>query len=352
MQNFGLADAIEVALDRMLQTTCRDREFEGLLPILVEIQSGDQPGCKTISPSHSIDNVGDLVLPRQVKTIRIAQTRGPAVAIGTARFPQRHRDDRHVRKRLEDLGRQSLVFARVECAAFDIDVDVNVEALLAVFFIRDTNVDVLHQLAHDFGRRLAVLPQLASEIEIARHRQAVLFGGLACFEREIRRTLAQRRCNPRNVKPLRAFEDLGPVEVAGTRFAYRRVCTVVNHFRWPLVRPCFQEIHADALTLANDAGGIDTELAEFPDSTLGNVIVRQRRDESRIKTVVRQRNGYIGFTTTERCLQLRRLEEALVRRRLEPQHDLAEAQEVAHLEPSLAFAAIWIASLASAVTCS
>ena len=53
----------------MFEATCRDREFERLLTVLVSIQSVDQCGSKAVAAADPVDDVRELVVARQAETI-------------------------------------------------------------------------------------------------------------------------------------------------------------------------------------------------------------------------------------------------------------------------------------------
>ena len=205
-----------------------------------------------------------------------------------------------------------------------IDIDRDAERLLTVLFIGDTDIDELHEILHYLGRRLAVLPELASEIEVARDRHTGSFGRLAGLEREVRGRLRQRRRDARNMKPLGILEYISPIKIPGSTFRDSRMCPVVYDLAGPLVCATLQELYAHPITRPTDIADINAEAAHFADTRFRNIVARQRRHERRIESVVGERHRHVGLAAAERRFERRRLEETLMSGRLEPQHDLAK----------------------------
>src|ERR1043165_8426041 len=70
---------VEVAGDRVLQATRRDREFQRLLMRGERQQSINQPAGEAIASTYAIHNLGDIVMPAEQKFLAIVEARRPAV---------------------------------------------------------------------------------------------------------------------------------------------------------------------------------------------------------------------------------------------------------------------------------
>ena len=199
----------------MLETACGDRELQGLLRVIVGVQAVDQAGGETVAAADAVDDVRDLVAARQPERLGVAQARGPAVAVGAVGLAQRDRDHAHVGVLRQHLRAQGLVAGRIELPGLHIDTGGNAQRFLAILFVGDADVDVLHQFRHHLRRRFAVLPQLAAEVEVAGYGDAGLPGRDNGFKAQLGRGGAECRGDAGDVEPSGAAKNGRPVEVAG-----------------------------------------------------------------------------------------------------------------------------------------
>ena len=126
------------------------------------------------------------------------------------------------------------------------------------------------------------------------------------------------------MEPFRTLEDGRPVELVGARVADRRIGAVINDLGRALVRSRLEKINSHPVTRTTDIGRIDPEFAQFHDRTFADVVVGQSADEPCIEPVIAQRDGNVGFPSAKGGFELRRLEEPLMPRCLQPQHDFAK----------------------------
>src|SRR5581483_786694 len=71
--------AVEVAGYRMLQTTCRHREFESFAVAFERLQSINQPPGECVAASDPIHDMSNLVMPAEQKLFAVIQACRPAV---------------------------------------------------------------------------------------------------------------------------------------------------------------------------------------------------------------------------------------------------------------------------------
>ena len=204
----------------MLETACGDRELKGLLRVVMGIQAVYQAGSETVAAADAVDDVRDLIPSRQPERFGVAQARGPAVAVGAVGLAQGDRDHGHVGVLRQHLRAQGLVAGRVQLAGLHVDAGGNAQRFLAILFVGDADVDVLHEFRHDLRCGFAVLPQLAAEVEVAGYGDAGLPGRDHGFKAQFGRGFAERRGDARDVEPSRAVKNRLPVEVAGLCIAY------------------------------------------------------------------------------------------------------------------------------------
>ena len=150
-------------------------------------------------------------------------------------------------------------------SGFDISIDVcgDAQRLLAVFFVRNADIDVLDELRHHFRSGLAELPELAAVVEAARHDHAMLLGSLHRFHRKIGCALRERRSNAGEVEPLGTLKGSVPINVARLGFTDRRPLTVIDDVRRTLVRAALEVVDANPFALSCNVIGIDAHAPEF-----------------------------------------------------------------------------------------
>ena len=89
----------------------------------------------------------------------------------------------------------------------------------------------------------------------------------------------------------------------------------------------FEEIDADALAAAQDFRRIDAEAAQSLDAGLGDVVLRQARDEGGLLAEERERNGDIGLAAAEGHFEDGGLVQAEIARRGQAQHDFSKGDD-------------------------
>ncbi len=241
------------------------------------------------------------------------------------RFAQR--DGQHLQawKLVEHRFRQLFVGLAVELAALHVGFGVNAERQLHVFFVGDPDVDVGEQLRHHLVGFPAPLPEVFAIVQIAAYGEPVSFRGRHAFHGERGRGLTDRRRNTGDVEPVRAFEDMAPMDCAGLGQGNGRVVAVVGDGGRPLIRARFDVVDAHAPFAAHDVGGIDAQAAQFANTGFGRrMLVRQDGDVARGQAESGDGDSGIGLAAPESGHQFGGLKEALHARRGQPQHDFAK----------------------------
>jgi hypothetical protein len=96
-----------------------------------------------------------------------------------------------------------------------------------------------------------------------------------------------------------ASEDFVPVEVGGIDLGNGAVGAVVGDSGRALGGAAFEVVNADAVAAAQDVCGIDAEPAQALDAGLGDVVLRQARDEGSLLAEEGQRDSDVGFAAAE-----------------------------------------------------
>lgn len=99
------------------------------------------------------------------------------------------------------------------------------------------------------------------------------------------------------MEPVCVLKDFVPVKVLRGRFGDRGMSPVVNHLGRPLGSAFFQEINADAVSAADNAGGIDSKFSQFIYSGLSDFVGGKLRNKSRVDSEIGQGYGHVGFSS-------------------------------------------------------
>ena len=79
-----------------------------------------------------------------------------------------------------------------------------------------------------------------------------------------------------NVQPFCTGQDLIPIEIPWPTFADRRMGTIINHFRRPLIGASLKIVDADPVAAASHTRRVDAKLVELADRRQANIIIRKR----------------------------------------------------------------------------
>ena len=142
----------------MFQTGGSHGEFERIGRRGKVCEAIDQPRGKAVAAAHTVHDVGNFIMPAQKELFARVEAGGPAVVGSAFRFPERDGDHLEIRKCSQNPLGQFFVLLAFETAGFHIDVHVNVNALLAVFLVRNADIDQFHQFRHNLAGRFAPLP--------------------------------------------------------------------------------------------------------------------------------------------------------------------------------------------------
>ena len=326
--DLGDGDAVEVAGDRLLQRARRDGESKRRFRRPLAHEGEDQAGGEAVASADPVHQPHGVVLAVvELARLRVPQDRAPPVV--ARRHALAQRDRHHGRPELarEPLGHLPIA-GQVQLAARDVGVgDVEAEHRLDVLLVGHDDIDVPHQRPHR-GLGLGRRPELLAVVQVHAHARAGGLRGLDGLVRARGCAGAESGCDARHVEPGRAVEDSGPVGRPRLHLGDRRVRAVVDHRRGPLAGPSLREVDADPVAAALDelgshAFGADRLHRRIPDRVPG-----QPGHEVALEAEVRQADGHVRLATAERRAEHRRLEEALESRRAEPQHDLAEGDDL------------------------
>ena len=159
------------------------------------------------------------------------------------RFPQRDRDRFQRWELAQHLLRQLAILRRIELARVYVHIGLNAQRHLAIFLVRDRDIDGLHQLLHHLGRRLAPFPQILAIVQIARYGQSAI---LAPARTDSSASSAQEALNA-GVMPV-MWNQPAPSKTCsqlispGFASAIDVILAIVDHLRRPLIRAGLDEI--------------------------------------------------------------------------------------------------------------
>ena len=176
----------------------------------------------------------------------------------------------------------------------------------------------------DEGTRVAAAPQRFAVVEIEADRHALCArsgerGGQSCH-----RPVPQRRRDPGCMEPARAFQDLGPVDVAGIDLSQRRTSAIVYHAHRAQIGAWLDKVQPQPRATAHDPIGPHALSLQRFERRIAEGACGETRDVVGPHAEVAERDGDVGLRAAEECLQRRRLEQPLLARRTEPELHLAE----------------------------
>ena len=209
--DFVRGGAAEVARYGMLQAAGRHRKLERFLMGGERLKAVDQPGSKGIAGTDAIHDVRDLVRAAHHERLSVIQACRPAVVRRALGFPQSDGDRFQIRIFAQHLGSQLLVLRAIKLAGVNVHFGLDAERHLHVFFVGDGDIDILHQLAHHFSRRLSPLPKILAVVKIAGDRDSLLPRLLHRLQRQIGSRTADRGSYAGDVKPAGILQARGPI---------------------------------------------------------------------------------------------------------------------------------------------
>ena len=143
-------DAVEVAGNAVLQAGSRHGELQRLLLIFIMGQPIEQTAAEAVTAADTVDDIADLIPFGFIEAFPVIQAGRPAVPVGALALTQGDGDHLHVRVSRQDLVTQGLVFRAVQFAGFHHDIGRDLEGLLDILFVGDSDVNVIRDLAHAF----------------------------------------------------------------------------------------------------------------------------------------------------------------------------------------------------------
>src|SRR5262249_38763805 len=185
------------------------------------------------------------------------------------------------------------------------------------------HIDLAHQRPHR-GLRLRRRPQLPAIVQVDAHARARAARRGDRGRSRRRRLLAERRRNPRHVKPPCAFHDRIPVDAVRRQLADGRMRAIVDDRRGALARAGLRIVDPDAVAATNDVIGPDAFCPKRADGGVADGVFREPRDVVAIETELREADGDVRFAAPERRREDRRLKQPLEPGRAQAKHDLAE----------------------------
>jgi len=182
---------------------------------------------------------------------------------------------------------------------------------------------VRHQPGHH-ALGLFQRPQLAAEVQVAAHGQAVPLRRRARVSGQLRHAVGQGRGDAGEVEPVFPLHDLVPVDFASPELGDCTALAVVEEQGRPLRCAGLYEVDAEPVAHALDVIHVQSVLAHRVDAGLAHRRVRDGRNDVALQTVVDQRDAHIGLRAGIVHLELVRLHQPLVSPGGEPHHQLAE----------------------------
>ncbi len=133
------------------------------------------------------------------------------------------------------------------------------------------------------------------------------------------------------MKPGGIFQDLPPVEHSFFHFGNGGVCPVVHHFGGTGHGAGFEEIDPHAFPATENPGCSHIIFPEIGDAPFGDIIIGKPCHKIHGDAVVCQRDGYIRLTTPEGSGKIVGLNESLIARCGQTQHDLTKSNNFLHI---------------------
>ena len=155
-----------------------------------------------------------------------------------------------------------------------------------------------------------------------------LQGGICC-------SLGNGRGYARHMEPVRPLKYPLPVKATSPAAGNAAFLPVVDHHRGTGAGSVLQKIDSQAaLSLLSHSGHVHTVSTQAGKGRPPHRIVRHGGDIGDLTAKVGQGHGNICLATAKGSLQCRGLEEPLLPRRLEPQHNLAKGNYSCHCSRS------------------
>ncbi len=285
----------------------------------------NETGGKAIAPTDAVDDVSDLVTTAQEEVLPVGQTGRPAVMGSAVRFAERDGD---LAKRWvfaeHGFGELAVLIVR-EMPGFDINIERDAEALLAILLVGDTDIGVAEEIGHDLLGFPAPLPEIFAKVQVNGRLSAERLCLAKSVDGEGSRRFAESRSDAGNVEPSNALQLIGPGDAVGRGNSDGAAGAIVDNLGRTLIRAGFHEVDTEAAGPARDVTRINTEAAQFSDTSLGERVVA-RKNSQVAAFAAELGNGYsnVSFATSPSCDELGGLKEALESGRRQAEHDLAE----------------------------
>jgi hypothetical protein len=217
-----------------------------------------------------------------------------------------------------------LVDLGIKLSGRDVAVRLDAQAFLDILLVCDDHIGVLGQNAHHFGSLLAIVPQLLAIVQVDRDGGA---GGLAaCMATSAQSAALWLRAGVMPVtwnhpaSAMIAFQSKSSGLAVAMELPARSYTTLLARWFHRL-----KEVDADTAALGPvDRRNVHPVFAQLADRSFSDSVLRKRRNELGVLAENRQRDGDIGLPSAERSLQDRRLEQPLMFRGPETEHDFTE----------------------------
>ena len=323
--HLGHGHVVEIMFDRVLQARSGHREVDGVLRAVAVRKRVDEAAAEGVAAAHTINDL-HVVLGREAGGASVEEHAGPQVAGRGNRGAERDGHFLAAEAGGELTGNGDVAFL-VELAAIDVRTfRLDAEDVRRVRLVRDAHVHVGDELRH---RRTGLLagPELAAVVEVAAHGD---FVGLAVLERvktDGGAFAAERGRDASEVEPLRALEDLRPVEILAGGRGDRGTGAVVDDLRGTLGGALLDEIDAETRTAPDDVLRVDAETTHLVARGGAKRVVGEFRDVRGVHAVVGKRHGHVRLAARVGALEFVRLDKPEVALRVQAHHDFTEADD-------------------------
>ena len=197
----------------------------------------------------------------EIVVLAVVQHSSPQVIIGRNGSTQGDRNLRETEALLQFL-RYFLVALVVYLTGRNVGVGrADAENIARVLFVRDADIDILTQAAHNLAG-LLFRPQLRAVVQVAADGDAAVLRCAAGCLADLSNVVTERGGNAGEVEPVHAFEDLIPVEIGKLGLRDRGTCAVVDDLRRTLARALLQEVNADTVAATYDLRCIHAVFAQ------------------------------------------------------------------------------------------
>ena len=240
--------------------------------------------------------------------LRVVEHPRPLVVESRKRSAQGNRDLLHT-EALRKLLRHRYVALLVELAGIDVGAGrLDAEHIRRVRLICDEDIDVRDELRH-YASRLLAAPELAPVVEVARDGDLLLLADLERVKADRRKFPAKGGRDAGEVEPLRALQDLLPVEVAALRKRDGGARAVIDNLGRTLRRALLDEVESEARSAPDDVRRIHAEVPYRVPRRLAERVFGKLCHERGVKPVVGKRHGNIRLAAGVARLELFRLHE-------------------------------------------